>query len=75
MSAKMKLTGYNRELFIVNDKLAYEFAHMLEDKKVVEEFKRFHETQRSGWADDTIIKDFKRRFESARTESARTLRE
>lgn len=67
MSSKIKLTGYKHELFVVDNRLATDFFYLVTDNQIKNEFIKFHETQRSGWADDTIIKDFKRRFESART--------
>ena len=68
MSSKIKLTGYKHELFVVDNRLATDFFfYLVADNKIRNEFIKFHETQRSGWADDTIIKDFKRKFESART--------
>jgi len=68
MSSKIKLTGYKHELFVVDNRLATDFFYLVADNKIRNEFIKFHETQRSGWADDTIIKDFKRKFESARTQ-------
>lgn len=67
MSSKIKLSGYKHELFVVDNRLATDFFYLVSDHQIRNEFIKFHETQRSGWADDTIIKDFKRKFESART--------
>ena len=59
MSSKIKLSGYKHELFVVDNRLATDFFYLVTDNQIKNEFIKFHETQRSGWADDTIIKDLK----------------
>lgn len=67
MPSKVKIPGYKRELFVVDNELAAEFATMIKDKKQAQDFARFHEPKASGWPDDPIIRSYKREFESART--------
>jgi hypothetical protein len=67
MPAKMKILGYKKELFIIDTELAQDLAVMLKDKRVANEFVRFHEPQSSGWPDDPIIKSFKRSYQSSKT--------